>query len=124
MLYDLRVIVEVNVVDDVMDVHVMHLGMLHDLLPTVSYLDRDECTNESQRFLGLRKAAMGRVGMAFLHLSEVWKIRKYFFRIDGMFGRAGLYVNTKGILWLSVRDPSFLCRAFDLSASRALLMAA
>ena len=41
-----------------------------------------------------------------------------------MFGRAGLYVNTKGILWLSVRDLSFLCRAFDLDASRALLMAA
>ena len=124
MLYDLRVIVEVNVVDDVMDVHVMHLEMLHGPLPTMSRLDADECTNESRRFLDLRKAAMGRVGMAFLHRSEVWGIGKYFFRIDGMFGRAGLYVNTKGILWLSVRDLSFLCRAFDLGASRALLMAA
>ena len=28
MWYDLRVIVEVNVVDDVMDVHVMHLGIV------------------------------------------------------------------------------------------------
>ena len=124
MLYDLRVIVEVNVVDDVMDVHVMHLGMLHGLLSTVSRLDADECTNESRRFLGLRKAAMGRVGMAFLHRSEVWRRGKYFFRIDGMFDRAGLYVNTKGIDWLCVRDLSFLCRAFDLDASRALLMAA
>ncbi len=98
MLYDLRVIVEVNVVDDVMDVHVMHLGMLHGLLPTVSRLDADECTNESRRFLGLRKAAMMRIGMASLRRSEVWTIGKYLFRIDGMFGRAGLYVNTKGIL--------------------------
>ncbi|KAK3727005.1 hypothetical protein RRG08_032395 [Elysia crispata] len=65
MLYDLRVIVEVNVVDDVMDVHVMHLGMLHGPLPTMSRLDADECTHESRRFLGLRKAAMGRLGMAF-----------------------------------------------------------
>ena len=62
--------------------------------------------------------------MAFLHRSEVWRIGKYFIRIDGMFGRAGLYVNTRGILWLSVRDLFFLCRAFDLGASRALLMAA
>ena len=124
MLYDLRLIVEVNVVDDVMDVHVMHLGMLHSLLPTVSRLDADECTNESRRFLGLRKAAMGRIGMASLRRSEVWTIGKYLFRIDGMFGRAGLYVNTKGILWLSVRDLSFLCRIFDLGVSRALIMAA
>ena len=42
MLYVLRVIVEVNVFDDVMSVHVMHLGMLHGLLPTVSRLDADE----------------------------------------------------------------------------------
>ena len=124
MLCDFRVIVEVNVVDDVMDVHVMHLGMLHGLLPTVSRLDADECTNESRRFLGLRKAAIGRVRMAFLHRFAVWRMGKYFFRIDGMFGRAGLCVNNKGTLWLSVRDLFFLCRAFDLCASRALLMAA
>ena len=37
-----------------------------------------------------------------------------------MFDRAGLNVNAKGILWLSERDLSFLCRAFDLGASRAL----
>ena len=79
MLYDLRVIVEVIAVDDVMDVHVKHLGMLHGPLPTVSRLDADECTNVSRRFLGLRKAAVGRVGMAFLHRSEVWRIGKYFF---------------------------------------------
>ena len=95
MLYDLQVIVEVNVVDDVMDVHVMHLGMLHGPLPTVSRLDADECTNESRRFLGLRKAAMGRVGMAFLHRSEVWRIGKYLFRIDGMFGRLGCMLTLK-----------------------------
>ena len=124
MLYDLRVIVEVNVVDDLMDVHVMHLGMLHGLLPTMSRLDADECTNESRSFRVCGKLAWGGSGWLFLHRSEVWRIGKYFFRIDGMFGRAGLYVNTKGILWLSVRDLSFLCRAFDLGASRALLMAA
>ena len=77
-MYDLRVIVEVSVVDDVMDVHGMHLAMLHGLLPTMSRLDADECTNESRRFLGLRKAAMGRVGMAFSHRSEVWRVGKYF----------------------------------------------
>ena len=38
MLYVLRVKVEVNVVDDVMSVHVMHLGMLLGLLATVSGL--------------------------------------------------------------------------------------
>ena len=126
MLYDLRVTVEANVVDDVTSVHIMHLGMLHGLLSTASRLDAGECTNDSRRFWGLRKAATGRVGMAFLHRSSVWRMVKYFFRIDGMFGRAGLYVNTKGILWLpvSVRDLSFLCRAFDLGASRALLIAA
>ena len=123
MLYDLRVILEVNVVDDVMSVHFMHLGMLHGLVPTVSRLDADDCTNESRRFLGLCKAAMGRVGMAFLLRSEVWRMGKYFFTTDGMFGRAVLHVNPKAFLWLSVRDLSFLCGVFDLVASRALLMA-
>ena len=42
MLYVLRVIVAVNEVNDVVNVHVMHLGMLHGLLPTVSLLDADE----------------------------------------------------------------------------------
>ena len=40
MLYVLRLIVEVNVVDDMMSVHVMQLGMLHGLLPTVSRLEK------------------------------------------------------------------------------------
>ena len=31
-----------TVVDDVMSVHVMHLGMLHGPLPNVSRLDADE----------------------------------------------------------------------------------
>ena len=64
--------------------------------------------------------------MAFLHQSDVWRMGKYFFSMDVMFGngRAGLYIITKGILWLSVSDLSFLCSAFNLDASRALLMAA
>ena len=62
MLLVLQVIVEVNVVDCVMNVHVMHPVMLL----AVSRLDADQCTDESRRFLGLRKAAMGSVRMAFL----------------------------------------------------------
>ena len=42
MFYVLRVIVEVNVVEDVMSVHVMHLGMFHGLLPTAFCLDTDK----------------------------------------------------------------------------------
>ena len=45
MLYVLQVIVEVNVVDDVMSVHVMHLEILHGLRSTVSRLDADEWGN-------------------------------------------------------------------------------
>ena len=40
-----------------------------------------------------------------------------------MFGRVGIYVNTKGILFLSVRGLFFLCKAFDLGVSKALFMA-
>ena len=50
MIYLLRVVVEVNIVDDVKSVHVKHLGMLHDLLPTVSRLDADDSIYEPRRF--------------------------------------------------------------------------
>ena len=62
--------------------------------------------------------------MGFLHRSDVWRMGKYFFNMVGMFGRVGLCVNTKGILSLSLKDPSFLYKAFHLGVSKALFIAA
>ena len=53
MLYVLPVTVKVILLDDVMNVLLM---MLHGLQAIVSCLEAPECTKESQRFLGMRKA--------------------------------------------------------------------
>ena len=118
MLHGLQVIVEVNVVDDVMSVHVMHL------LLTVFRLTRMSELTDQGGFWACGKLPWGVPGWLFLHRSDVWMMRKFFFSPDGTFGGVGLYVKTKGILSLSVRDLTFLCKAFDLGVSKTLSIAA
>ena len=62
MLYVMRVIVEVNIVDDVISVH---LGMLRGLLATVSRLTRiNELTNQGD-FWASGKLSWGGLGWLF-----------------------------------------------------------
>ena len=78
--------------------HVLHLQLLHDEKPGLMFCGAVvEWTSMSLRLVGLRKAAIGGCGMAFLHLSEECRTGRRLRRMLEMLGSAGLYVWTRGI---------------------------
>lgn len=66
---------------------------------------------------------MGSSGIACLHRSDVWRMGKNFFMMDGMCGNAGLKVTTNGILSVCVLSVLVLCRAVSLCVCLAFVMA-
>ena len=105
--------------------HVRHALTLHGLKPGLLLVGAVvECTSMSLKFVGLLKAAMGGSGMAFLHLSDRCSIGRYVLMMVEMFGRAGLYVTTNGILCACVSVFLRLSSAWGLGVSMALLIAA
>ena len=107
------------------DLQVLHLLSLHEWNPKVWCVFTAAWTKISLKFFDLLKDKIGKLDIAFLHLSDDCNIWKYFPKICVMFGRPGLKVVVNGTL------SNFLllffllkvsCLLMSLSLSKALSM--